>query len=103
MVKAIYHGKQFLQSTKDIPESEQLGLLLDKTNFYAEQGGQEYDTGRILIDDVAESGVDNVQVYAGYVLHTGYIKYGNLSVGDEVICDYDEVGAVCVKILVKLS
>jgi alanyl-tRNA synthetase len=30
-------------------------------------------------------------VYAGYVLHIGYLKYGKLAVGDEVICTYDEV------------
>lgn len=90
-VKAIYHAKSFLQDTKEIPEGDQLGLILDRTNFYAEQGGQEYDTGKILIDGVAELDVQNVQVYAGYVLHTGFIKYGTLSVGDNVICEYDEV------------
>ncbi|KAI9806910.1 MAG: Alanine--tRNA ligase [Piccolia ochrophora] len=91
LVKAIYHEKSFVQSTKDIPEDAQLGLIVDRTNFYAEQGGQEYDTGKILIDGVAELDVQNVQVYAGYVLHTGFIKYGALSVGDEVICEYDEL------------
>ncbi|KAH0552854.1 Alanine--tRNA ligase [Trichoglossum hirsutum] len=90
-VKAIYHKKEFLKSTKDIPSDSQLGLILDKTNFYAEQGGQEYDIGRILIDGVAELDVQNVQIYGGYVLHTGYIKYGSLSVGDEVLCEYDEL------------
>ncbi|KAI9792359.1 MAG: Alanine--tRNA ligase [Candelina submexicana] len=90
-IKAIYHAKSFLQTTKNIPEGEQLGLILDRTNFYAEQGGQEYDTGKILIDGVAELEVQNVQVYAGYVLHTGYIKYGALDVGSEVICEYDEL------------
>ena len=90
-IKAIYHAKNFLKGTKEIPEGEQLGLILDRTNFYAEQGGQEYDTGKIIIDGVAELEVRNVQVYAGYVLHTGYMKYGSLSVGDEVICEYDEL------------
>ncbi|KAK4987227.1 Alanine--tRNA ligase [Elasticomyces elasticus] len=90
-IKAIYSSKHFLESTSEIPEGEQLGLLLNRTNFYAEQGGQEYDTGKILIDDVAELDVQNVQVYAGYILHTGYMTYGNLKVGDAVICDYDEL------------
>ncbi|KAF2789945.1 hypothetical protein K505DRAFT_420152 [Melanomma pulvis-pyrius CBS 109.77] len=91
VIKAIYHGKKFLKSTKEMPEGEQFGVLLDKTNFYAEQGGQEYDTGRLLVDGEAEIQVDNVQVYAGYVLHTGYLKYGQLDVGSEVICEYDEL------------
>lgn len=90
-IRAIYYSKQFLQSTKEIPEGEQIGLITDRTNFYAEQGGQENDTGKIIVDGIAELGVENVQVYAGYVLHTGYMKYGSLSVNDQVICEYDEL------------
>jgi alanyl-tRNA synthetase len=91
VIKAIYHNKKFLKSTIEVPEGEQFGVLLDKTNFYAEQGGQEYDTGKLLIDGEAEISVENVQLYAGYVLHTGYIKYGELSVGSEVIAEFDEL------------
>ena len=46
-IKAVYHAKQFLQGTKDIPDGEQIGLILNRTNFYAEQGGQENDTGKV--------------------------------------------------------
>ncbi|KAJ5545326.1 Translation elongation/initiation factor/Ribosomal beta-barrel [Penicillium sp. DV-2018c] len=90
-VKAIYHGKNFHASTKDVPEGAQLGVILDCTNFYAEQGGQENDTGKIIIDGQAELEVGDVQSYAGYVLHTGFMKYGSFSVGDSVICEYDEL------------
>jgi alanyl-tRNA synthetase len=90
-VLAIYQGKKFLKSTSEFPEGEQFGIILDKTNFYAESGGQEYDTGRIVIDGVAEVDVQNVQSYGGYVLHTGYMKYGQFSLGDKVICEYDEL------------
>lgn len=90
-ITAVYHSKQFLDGTKEIPEGEQIGLITNRTNFYAEQGGQENDTGKIIVDGVAELEVDNVQVYAGYVLHTGFMKYGSLSVGDQVICEYDEL------------
>ncbi|KAF2808560.1 uncharacterized protein BDZ99DRAFT_446119 [Mytilinidion resinicola] len=91
VVKAIYHSKKFLKSTKEVPEGEQFGVLLDRTNFYAEQGGQEYDTGKLVIDGEAEIDVQNVQVYAGYVLHTGELRYGEISVGNEVIAEYDEL------------
>ncbi len=90
-VKAIYQGGKFLNFTEEVPEGEQFGLILDRTNFYAEQGGQEFDTGRIVIDGEAEIGVQNVQVYAGYVMHTGYMNYGNFKLGDKVLCDYDEL------------
>ena len=92
-MKALYHDKKFLKTTQEIPEGQQFGLLLDKTNFYAEQGGQENDTGRIIIDDAAEFDVQDVQVYGGYVLHVGFMNYGSLSADDEVICEYDEVSA----------
>lgn len=90
-IQAIYHAKKFYPDTKSIPQGDQIGLLLDRTCFYAEQGGQENDTGRIVIDGLAELDVQNVQLYAGYVLHTGYMKYGQFSVSDEVITEYDEL------------
>lgn len=90
-VVAIYHEKQFKDSTEGIAEGDQLGVILDRTNFYAEQGGQENDTGKIVIDGQAELDVRDVQVYAGYVLHTGYMKYGSLKLGEDVICEYDEI------------
>lgn len=89
-ITAIYYGKKFLKSASEIPQAEQFGVLLDETNFYAEAGGQESDTGRLVVDDVAEMDVRNVQSYGGYVLHTGFIKYGSLSVGDKVLAEYNE-------------
>lgn len=89
-IQAIFHAKKFYEDTKEIPDDNQIGIIVDKTCFYAEQGGQEYDTGRIVIDGVAEMAVENVQLYAGYVLHTGYMKYGNFSRGDIVTTEYEE-------------
>ncbi len=64
--------------------------MLDKTNFYAESGGQENDTGSLTIDGKADFEVTDVQSYNGYVLHIGNLKEGTLSVGDEVTCTYSE-------------
>ncbi|KAH9949608.1 tRNA synthetases class II (A)-domain-containing protein [Amylocystis lapponica] len=90
-ITAIYVDKSFVQSTSSIPPDATFGLILDRTSFYAESGGQEYDTGSIVIDDVAEFDVTDVQVYNGYVLHIGRTKYGTLAVGDEVVSSYDEL------------
>ncbi|KAK8162731.1 tRNA synthetases class II (A)-domain-containing protein [Phyllosticta citrichinensis] len=93
-VKAIFHPeKKFIKSTSELAEGEQFGLILDKTNFYAEQGGQEFDTGKIMIEGANEAAFDvqNVQVSNGYVFHTGYLSYGTISVDDEVLCEYDEL------------
>ncbi|KAK7751182.1 Alanine--tRNA ligase [Diatrype stigma] len=90
-VQYIFTGTSFAKSTKDLAPNAPFGLLLDRTNFYAEQGGQVADTGRIVIDDVAEFKVLDVQQYGGYIVHNGYLEYGELNAGDEVICEYDEL------------
>ncbi|KAK5696845.1 Alanine--tRNA ligase [Elasticomyces elasticus] len=89
-VKAIYHAGSFVETTEGVGEGEQVGLVLDRTNFYAEQGGQENDTGRILVDDGPELEVRDVQVYGGYVVHAGTMRYGSFKLGDEVLCQYSE-------------
>ncbi|KAG2122086.1 tRNA synthetases class II (A)-domain-containing protein [Suillus cothurnatus] len=90
-VKGIYYRKEFISSSSGVPADANFGVLLDRTSFYAEAGGQEYDTGNIVIDGTTDFEVSNVQAYNGYVLHTGSLKYGQLSIGDEVISSYDEL------------
>lgn len=88
-ILAIYDGKDFVDEITDI--TKQYGIILDKTPFYAEQGGQEYDTGKIVIDGSSEFNVENTQQYAGYVFHTGRLAEGKLKVNDSVIAGYDEL------------
>lgn len=87
-VQLVFTGNEFLKTSKELPPKTLLGLILDKTNFYAESGGQVADTGSITIDGVAEFKVLDVQEYGGYVVHNGYLEYGELTQGDEVICEY---------------
>lgn len=92
VVKAVYQQGKFVPSTGDVADAQApMGLLLDRTNFYAESGGQEYDTGRIVIDGQADFVVEDCQVFNGYVLHIGRIVEGKLSVGDAVVASYDEL------------
>lgn len=70
-------------------ESSTIGVVLDKTSYYAEAGGQIYDTGLLVSSSGAEIRVDNVQLYGQFVLHVGEVVKGNVSVGDTVTCKVD--------------
>ena len=94
-IKAIYCDNAFVKTVSSDETTNVFGIILDKTNFYGESGGQQYDTGSLMIDDKAEFAVDDCQIFGGYVLHIGYLKYGSLSVGDEIVASYDEVSGDC--------
>ncbi|KAG1363731.1 Alanine--tRNA ligase [Cocos nucifera] len=87
VIKAIYTGAEFLELAS---AGADVGLVLESTSFYAEQGGQIYDTGSIE-GSFGSFQVGNVQGYGGFVLHIGSIAGGAkaLSVGDKVICKVD--------------
>ncbi|KAG6426634.1 hypothetical protein SASPL_110861 [Salvia splendens] len=89
VIKAVYTGSEFLES---VVPGEEVGLILETTSFYAEQGGQIHDTGIIEGPDGAFE-VSNVQIYGGFVIHIGSFrgKTGRLYIGDKVVCkvDYD--------------
>lgn len=81
-VIALRYNKQFVD---EVTTGQECGIMLDKTCFYAEQGGQIYDLGFLVKegDDSVEFSVKNVQVRAGYVIHIGSIE-GNLKKSDTV-------------------
>ncbi|VVB00676.1 unnamed protein product [Arabis nemorensis] len=86
-VKAIYTGSTFLESSG---AGDNVGLVLASTSFYAEQGGQIFDTG-VIEGSFGTFNVCNVQIFGGFVLHIGYIskETGEVYVGDKVTCKVD--------------
>ena len=91
-VRAIWTGKEFVQ---EAAEGAFVGFILDETNFYAEAGGQLYDTGRIASAD-ATCSVENVQKFGGFILHSASVTSGALKVGDavELAVDYERRSAL---------
>lgn len=95
-VKACFLGRNetedkigFVDSISN--ESSTIGVVLDKTSYYAEAGGQTYDTGTLKSSGGGTIRVDNVQLYGQYVLHVGEVTEGTLSVGDTISCSVDYV------------
>lgn len=72
--------------TGTLKAGDSAAVLLDRTNFYAEQGGQEGDTGSIDLPGTAgvEFEVEDTQRLGDTVLHVGSLLSGELKVGDRV-------------------
>ena len=88
-IVAILQGQRFVKEA-GCEDDGYTGLILASTNMYAEEGGQTFDLGSIVIDGQGAFDVECVQGTAGYVLHIGKWKWGRGAVGDAVICTYDE-------------
>jgi alanyl-tRNA synthetase len=87
-VRAIWNGRNLEQSidAASARAGEHLALILDKTSFYAEMGGQVGDSGEIKTDANGPGSatfiVETTRAVGGYVLHIGHLKSGKISVTD---------------------
>ena len=64
-------------------------VILDETCFYAESGGQIYDTGVICNDHMKANVTKVKKAPHGQPLHHVEIVEGSISMGDAVTCTYD--------------
>ncbi|MDB5324576.1 MAG: alaS [Phycisphaerales bacterium] len=79
-IVAVWRGDELVN---EVPPCVDVALMLDKTSFYAEMGGQVGDTGSLSGSDAIFDIFDTHNV-GGYVLHIGRITSGTLTVGDTV-------------------
>ncbi len=75
---------------KDFVEAGDAILVLSKTSFYAESGGQVGDTGVITIGDSTFEVTNTTKDADGVVLHYGTLTGDAVKVGDTVVTTYNE-------------
>ncbi len=74
---------------QELKEGEDGEVILDRTPFYAEAGGQVGDTGALLSGQTRVIVNDTVSPTSGLVVHRVTVERGALRTGDEVTAQVD--------------
>ena len=64
-------------------EGDKAAVILDRTSFYAESGGQVSDHGYLIADSVKFL-VTDCQKQGDHFLHIGTVSFGSISIGQEI-------------------
>ena len=89
VVLALSDGEELMEAiSTDEGSKDGVLVVLDRTPFYAESGGQVADTGSIVTAEGAELEVKAVKKTGkGYFVHTCTLVEGTVKVGDQVTTD----------------
>jgi alanyl-tRNA synthetase len=85
-VLALIKGEGLVEELK---EGEEGGVLLDRTPFYAEMGGQVGDKGKLSSEKLLFEVVDTQAPLPNLHLHLGKVKKGTIRVGEAVKAQVD--------------
>jgi len=85
-VIAIFEGDSRVSSAAD---GREIIVVLDKTPFYAESGGQVGDTGKLVANGMCVEIVDTVKEGNTY-LHKGKLLEGAIVVGNRITAEVDK-------------
>ena len=80
------------ESVNEISEGQEAGIILSKTGFYIESGGQVSDLGEITSEDGKNifEVVDVRKPAPGIIVHFGKVKQGKFTANDQVIAEVDQ-------------
>ena len=77
------------QEVESAPAGSEVEVVLDRTPFYAEMGGQVGDTGKLTAPGLYVHVTDTKHRDGGLESHVGVVEEGTLSVGDSVTATID--------------
>lgn len=78
------------ESHSELGEGDKGVVILDKTPFYGEKGGQVGDRGRIYGNGFELEVIDTKHPVENFIIHIVKVKKGKVSVGSEVVAEVDE-------------
>ena len=77
------------QTRESIASGERAIVILDRTPFYAESGGQVGDTGVLRLGNAEFVVEDTIKLAGVYHGHVGALTSGSLKLGDHVVAEVD--------------
>jgi alanyl-tRNA synthetase len=86
-VVKIIEGDHFVEKAEG---GETVEIVVEKTPFYGETGGQVGDKGRLEKDALLVEINDAQRPLPDVIVHRGLVKEGTLKVGDQVVLTVDE-------------
>ena len=86
-VAALIKGDERVNSAS---AGDEVIIVLDRTVFYAESGGQVGDTGKIVFPDGAAEVTNTTKTPDGVILHKAKIESGDLTVNENVTAVIDK-------------
>ena len=87
IIKALVIDDKFVEK---IHQGQNGLIILDKTPFYAESGGQVGDNGSIIKDDHIFIVEDCQSPYTGIIVHIGKLEKGTLNLGDKILAQVNK-------------
>jgi alanyl-tRNA synthetase len=71
-------------SVRSVAEGSEVDVILDRTPFYGEMGGQVGDTGEISSQKGKVVIINTIRTPSDVIIHRGKVVEGSISIGDEV-------------------
>ena len=87
-VVGIIAAKQLVEELTEVGHDSPVAVMLDRSPFYGEAGGQVGDTGTLIGDD-CEFQVLDTQRDGELLVHLGHLKRGQLKVGSKLTVQVD--------------
>ena len=76
-------------SVRSVAQGSEVDVILDKTPFYGEMGGQVGDTGEIASQKGKIAVTNSLRTPSDVIIHKGKVVEGSISIGDEVEAKVD--------------
>ncbi len=87
-VIAIVANDQLCDQVDEVDHEHPIVVVLDKTPFYGEMGGQVGDTGQIVAPGFHFEVIDS-RIDGGFTLHQGHLREGRIELGAAVTAQVD--------------